>query len=84
MSVNKKLVAEEEADIKFNDDLETLEDKSSKMLQQEILALSVLEQLPPNEEVAFAELEVIWREGDPFDFPVDQSAMMNFVDNGNS
>lgn len=83
MSVDKKLIVEEEADIKFNDDLEVLEDKSNKMLRREMLALGVLEQLPPDEEVAFAEPEVIWRENDPSGFPVDWGAVMNFVDDGN-
>ena len=64
MSVDKELVAEEEADIKFNDDLEELEEKSKRMLQREMQALGVLEQLPAESEVAFAEPDTIWREAD--------------------
>jgi len=75
LSVDQKLVAEEDADIKFNDDLEALEDRSDKMLRREMLALGVLEQLPPDEEVAFAEPE-IWREGEAP--PLDWAEVLNF------
>ena len=81
MSVDKKLVAEEEADIKFNDDLESLEDKSNKMLKREMLALGVLEQLPPEEEIAFAEPGAIWQDGSLGE-SVEWGEVLNFEDNG--
>jgi len=82
MSVDQELVAEEEADIKFNDDLEVLEDKSNKMLRRELLALGVLAQLPPDEEVAFAEPDAIWRDSVSEEPPLDWSEVLNFGGDG--
>jgi hypothetical protein len=59
-----ELVNEEEEDIKLNDSLAALEDKSRRMLQREMLALGVFDSVTassgPDHEVALAEPEFVF------------------------
>ena len=60
--MNLEIAVEEDADLKFNEDLAELEDRSRRMLQREMQALGVLDTLSTDSEVALAEPNFVWEE----------------------